>query len=1193
MWIWFLCAFLLIATWVGGYFFGLAPNTEILISVVIVALLVGVLLLRRWRAGRAARQLEREILRQAEQQAANARPDRRAEIVELRLQLQRGIDSLKKTKLGRASGAQALYGLPWYMIMGPPGAGKTTALKQSGLQFPYQDPSGGSGALKGVGGTRNCDWWLTNEAILLDTAGRYATERDDHEEWTAFLDMLKRFRAEKPINGVLLAISIADLAQSSEEQVDEYASKLRARIDEVITRLEMVVPIYVLFTKCDLVAGFVEFWGNLRKNERGQVWGATFPLDADMSEPGKAVEAEFDLLAESVHARGIQRLGGERDAETRHRVYQFPLEFRTLRDNVAQFAEALFKKNTFQETPIFRGFYFTSGTQEGRPMDRVLGSMARAFGLRPQPTEAVAQQTESKSYFLGGLLRSIVFPDQHVAARTTREIRRQRVRKASYALAALAIAVVLIVPSSCTFSRNRDLVKSTDSIVTNASKVDWTDSTPLGDKAMHLDELAARLRQLDDWHRDGAPMTMRWGMYTGDRLYAPTRDAYVGRLQVGFVDPARKFLIGHLQSVDATSISRGEGYSRTYNELKAYLMMTALGKPNLDATWVSTALTRAWIAAAHTTDTEALEAQLLPHVKYYVELYRRGEVPAWNVEMTLVPTVRAALLQVPKVDREYDALVRDANTNIPAIRFDTIFYGTTAPYVSSAKTTEVPGAYTKLGWERVRKLIEQQQDTLTAERWVLGEEEKRSKDEIQKQMTALRTLYFERYKGAWRDFLQSIEVAKPDNATLALDEYNALSEPEWPYLRLLRTLSDNVTLEMAPPSNAVVDQGKGLVDKGVKMGADKLGIDAGVAPLAKQGRPMSPVEIAFKPLTRFAVPDVAPKEGDPPAQTPLAQYQAILAKLVGSLSDLKDSKTPPDPKALGDEFQTAFRATSTLLADQDGFTRPLLSPLLMRPITFGWNAVLHDAGGAASALWEVNVWQRWNTQLEKKYPFDPNAQMDASVQDFTEFFKPKGGVLWGYYDQHLKGTLDKEGDTFIPSRRMKGSVAYSGTFLKCLSRANEVTKQDFVVGQEGAFVQFDVNLHSVSPDVSDVTFAVDGAEKKYRNEPEEWLTVRWPAAAAEVRGGRVRVRGANGLDEEIVRTGDFGLFRLLDAATLTTGTPSATSTGAPTLVATWELKTQPGSFVKMNIKPARNEHPLNKDRFKGIICPRNIVASGG
>jgi type VI secretion system protein ImpL len=234
------------------------------------------------RTRRAANALEAALAEQGKQQVMNARPEKRAEIQALQKQITDGINALKASKLGgKKRGGGALYSLPWYAIIGPPGAGKTTALRHSGLVFPYADS-----AVRGVGGTRNCDWWFTNEAILLDTAGRYATESADQSEWLAFLDMLRRYRTAKPLNGLIVAVSITDVIDANEQQLEAMGKKLRTRIDEVMTRLKMVLPVYFLVTKCDLIAGFIEFFGDLRKSERSQAWGATVNLKENKTDPG-------------------------------------------------------------------------------------------------------------------------------------------------------------------------------------------------------------------------------------------------------------------------------------------------------------------------------------------------------------------------------------------------------------------------------------------------------------------------------------------------------------------------------------------------------------------------------------------------------------------------------------------------------------------------------------------------------------------------------------------------------------------------------------------------------------------------------------------------------------------------------------------------------------------------------------------
>ncbi|CAN7759785.1 type VI secretion system membrane subunit TssM [Caballeronia sp. LjRoot34] len=71
-------------------------------------------------------------------------------------------------------GKRYLYELPWYVTLGSKGAGKTTAMLNAGLAFPVaeQMQQAVEELTAGVG-TANVDWWLTNEAVLIDTAGRY------------------------------------------------------------------------------------------------------------------------------------------------------------------------------------------------------------------------------------------------------------------------------------------------------------------------------------------------------------------------------------------------------------------------------------------------------------------------------------------------------------------------------------------------------------------------------------------------------------------------------------------------------------------------------------------------------------------------------------------------------------------------------------------------------------------------------------------------------------------------------------------------------------------------------------------------------------------------------------------------------------------------------------------------------------
>ena len=332
---------------------------------------------------------------QATQEAAAARPARRAEIQRLQEGLDAAIATIKESKLGRGRrGRAALYTLPWYVLIGPPAAGKTIAVMQSGLNFPL-----GVDRTRGVGGTMNCDWFFSDEAILLDTSGRYVNEYDgsttpvapsagDDEEWLAFLDMLRKNRPSEPINGAIVGVSVAELATMEPEDIDEHATFVRRRVDELVRRLGVRFPVYLLFTKADLLNGFVEFFEPLSADEREGPWGATFAADdARAGEARAAFEREFDVLVGALGSTRAARLAREDGPDERRRSFQFPLEFEAVRYKLGRFVHGVFQPNPYQERPAFRGFYFSSGTQEGSPLDPAAREIAERFDLPAAPPE--------------------------------------------------------------------------------------------------------------------------------------------------------------------------------------------------------------------------------------------------------------------------------------------------------------------------------------------------------------------------------------------------------------------------------------------------------------------------------------------------------------------------------------------------------------------------------------------------------------------------------------------------------------------------------------------------------------------------------------------------------------------------------------------------------------------------------------
>ena len=354
------------------------------------------------------------------------------EIAVLRQRFEEAAAILKKTRFKGPDGeSRYVHELPWYVFIGAPGSGKTTALVNAGLNFPLKG-SGSDPSLAGVGGTRNCDWWFTDEAVLLDTAGRYTTQESDLEAdaaaWQGFLGLIKRFRPRRPLNGALVTLSVSDLMLWNEEERRRYAWHVRARVAELYERLGVRFPVYLLVTKADLLAGFMEFFGELDAEARKRVWGMTFDVTGDAfvtGTPGQRFADEFGGLERRLYAEMLTRLQDERDLQRRAAAYRFPQEFHGVGPLVEQFLDTAFFGVQGAPEPMLRGVYFTSGTQEGNPIDRVLGTLARSFKLERTAGPAVAQGS-GKSFFLTWLVREVIFPESGLAGSDQGLERRER-----------------------------------------------------------------------------------------------------------------------------------------------------------------------------------------------------------------------------------------------------------------------------------------------------------------------------------------------------------------------------------------------------------------------------------------------------------------------------------------------------------------------------------------------------------------------------------------------------------------------------------------------------------------------------------------------------------------------------------------------------------------------------------------------
>ena len=422
----------------------------------------------------------------------------------------------------------SVYKLPWFVLVGEPGCGKTASLIHSGLDFPL-----GKDEVPGFGGTRNYNWWFTNEAVILDTAGRIAFQEEgttDKVEWEYFLKLLRNHRPRCPVNGVVIALPADRLLRDTSEQRAEKAAILRERLRQVHQTLGVRFPTFVLVTKMDLVGGFSEFFEEIRVDlqQRNQMCG--WSRAGEFQEPydPDTFPAAFDEVHARLRGWGMRYLQRKATEDELGMIVTFPESFGQLREPLADYVTTIFRKSPLIEPPFFRGFYFTSAVQEGAPILDVFSRSKAGVTVAERPTRAV----DSKAFFIHDFYADKVFPEHGLVFRSARHVSlNKRMRRVVW-IGSAAMFVLLMTVFALGLTGVRGLIKAPYEDCDAAVEAITRDEAGYDDLSASL-RLAEKLRgHYDAYGTLWAAVSARL-LFVGGDIEVP--QARVGQIHARFV----------------------------------------------------------------------------------------------------------------------------------------------------------------------------------------------------------------------------------------------------------------------------------------------------------------------------------------------------------------------------------------------------------------------------------------------------------------------------------------------------------------------------------------------------------------------------------------------------------------------------------------------------------------------------------
>jgi type VI secretion system protein ImpL len=1089
--------------------------------------------------------------------AAEADPSEAASAEEVKLlsdRLRKALHALKRAKLGGRSG-RYLYQLPWYMFIGPPGAGKTTALTNSGLRFPLTDTFG-PGAMRGVGGTRQCDWWFTDQAVLIDTAGRYTTQdsdaKADSAAWLGFLRLLKQHRRRQPLNGVMVAISLSDLAALDEAERLMHARAIRKRVRELHDQLGVRVPIYAVFTKTDLISGFIEFFDNLGKEEREQVWGMTFPLDDARDEAGAVAQfgSEFDRLLARLNDRMLERVHQEPDIQRRRLIYGFPQQMASLRDVATEFLGEIFRPSRLEARPLLRGVYFTSGTQDGTPIDRLLGTMAGRFGLARQAVTAFSGA--GRSYFLTRLVRDVMFGEAGLVGLDPRVERRQRWTWIGAYTAAAVVLLTLTGVWTQSYFGNRLMVAEAHETAARFQG-QYAELVKRGGQDTDLAAILPALQTLRTAHggyadRSAAtPVALTFGLYQGAKLGSAAIDAYDRALN-GLLLPR---LLVRLEGQMHTHLQQPDFL---YEALKVYLILGRQGP--MDAPLVEQWLD-ADFAASYPGDEGAATREAPTREALGQHLHALLEYPLAQVALDgpLVEQVRGILTRQPLAEYTYNRLIRSAVVqSLPewTVSDNAGPAGTRVFQLRDGKplNTGVPGIFTWNGYHTVLlPLLPQVTKDANEDGWVLGRPPAKITETLG-QLSQIRRdilgLYLDDYTRRWDALLADVALKPFSTLSQGQDELYLLSAPESPLRDLLQAIDTQTQLSRPAATEKVTGEAEAKAAKaGQKLGGfagylarsgltfeqnEAVSIIAESFGTTPGGKPIDPaqrVDEHFKALHGF----VAGGEGKP------AELEAAIGKIQQIYQGLNTAANAPDQGAalLGMVAGTASGGGATGAASQlQDLSQSLPKPVAAMLQTVSQSSAAVTASGASSELsdaWRSKVLPLCQAAFNR-YPFVAGSTQDVPLDDFTHLLGPNG-LTDQFFDQYLKPFVDT---TRTPWRWQSADHTRlnlpAGT-LVAFQRADAIRDALFPAGGAQIGVKFQLVPEALDPGLASVSLEVGGRRVTYAHGPVEASGLQWPAADGNTLV-RLTLTPADGKAATIVENnGPWSLLHVLDSAQVT------------------------------------------------------------
>lgn len=1006
-----------------------------------------------------------------------------------------------------------LYSLPWYLVLGLENAGKTSLINRSNQNFVFSSVMRASGQKSE--NPYSFDWWISDDAVLIDPDGELLTQRQNEEKnsgemerrlWLNFVNWLEKTRSLRPLNGVVIALDIEHLASSTVAERLAYANLLRARLRELMEILSTRMPVYITLTKLDLLHGFEPYFRNYTQSQREEVMGFTFSLNTakDFDYWLTEFDQNYIQFIERVNDSLPFVLRHAVDTEERSAIYSFSRQVAGLHDVLKQLLKDAFASDQFSTPALIRGIYFMSVYQQGVPTNVFVDAASRRYSLS-NTINSAQHSKNSTTFFVKKLFNEIIYPEAGIASDSLRVIR-HKTKVLWMSVLACSIASVLLIGGWQRYYTQNIAHENAVLSQVNQFKNEYSNV-----KLMRSEqELLASLNSIRQAtlefgvFQDKPKFVSDMGLYQGHKIGPKVEETYLGLLQFKFLPSLMKQL--------AVDINDANSEQQELSALRVFRMLTDRSGRQDDV--VRRYFSKVW-QHAFPNDAKTQE-QLLAHLNYsleYTDLQglrndgNRNAILVMKPYDNLIEGTQQDLSSVDLADRVYDNLKHTAEQELGAPLNIKKSVGPVFEIVFGQRIEDdalnIPQLLTKKGFNSYfLPKVESLSDVALVDSWVLGESTvaKFSAEDKQVLRQKIRDLYVDDYVNTWQLALNNIEIKYFSDINEAVTILSNIVGHKQPIERFIKTVDINTQLFPALPEN------------------DK-------ARLALMTSPQ--YQVASMIATPFNDIDLILDNND---KQP-AYLQEVMTSIQQLYHYMKAIQDAPD------RGKAALEATKDRLALKDNdpiYTLQQIATNLPKPLDNlvkeiaeeSWYVVKQEAIKYVEVRWQSDVYKEYQQKLMSRYPFNSNTSKDVSLKDFEAFFAPNG-TLDNFYNNELKLFIDDKLSMDMNSTN-KSSLLRNDV-LKQFANAKKIQQAFF--NRKGILdVEFTLEPINLSANQRRSVINVDGQYIEYSHGSRRPVELIWPNTLRDSSISKLSLvpASANLSPRAITIQGPWAFFRLLE-----------------------------------------------------------------